>query len=454
MPFSFASEISRLVLSHDGDDETLIPKSPTLFSASSSPSLFSSLVDSTIVTPSLPQPSALPFPSPLSPTSTLRPTPILSSTPLATQPDTQQLTARMVELRSIDNIDAVAVTRENACLRRENECLKSEVTALRLQQEDDLQELTRLRLLHSPSSPTSQQQQQPSPSPLPPLVPSISKKKRQRMRKIERLANKAAAETTVPPGCESTRPAAAPPPPSSQPTAFIFHDSNLKHLTADELENNINSINKNNTHYNIKTNMTFTLSQTLDAIKLTTFKRNDIVVITTLTNDARHTKYRHARTPSQTKNMQAAIINHLKRFILPNNIVFLEAPPLLDTPSSDIYPYNKATYLLTQQHGVRLAETVLGEFHMFRDGYHILRNSRHLLVKALAAAVVNVNPHKHFKLQRPPHGNFGPWTSPNGQGLLPSPTVTYGRVAMAQPINFRRAAIRPLMAINIPRYRY
>ena len=455
--FSFASKISRLVLGDDRDDDsqTLTPESPALFSpSSSSSSLFPSLVHSMIVSPVLPQPTPpgatrQSLPSPLSPISIPRPL-ILSSTPVVSLPNTQQLANQMIDLRSVDGIDAVVLQRENVFLQRENESLKSEVTALRLQREDDLQEISRLRLLHSPSSPAAQPQQPPPANQI--LAPYVSKKKRKKMRKKEGLANLPATEATIPPGCELPPLNTRPPPPTpspSQPTAYIFHDSNLKHLTASEIENSINNIK-----CNIKTHMTFTLSQTLDAIRQTTFQRTDIVIITTLTNDARQTKHRHARTPNQTKNIQTTIINHLKPIILPLNIVFLEAPPLLTSPFSDIYPYNKATSLVTQQHNARFAETLLGEFHLFKDGFHILRSARNLLVKSVAAAVANVNPHKHFKRLRPPHGNFGPWTSPNGQGILPSPTVLYGRVAMVQPINFRRAAIRPLMDINIPRFRY
>ena len=360
--FSFASKISRLVLGDDRDDDsqTLTPESPALFSpSSSSSSLFPSLVHSTIVSPDSPQPTppgttrqSLPSPlspispSPLSPISIPRP-PMLSSTPMVSLPNTQQLANRMIDLRSVDGIDAVA-------LQRENESLKSEVTALRLQREDDLQEISRLRLLHSPSSPAAQPQQPPPANQI--LAPYVSKKKRKKMRKKERLANIPATEATIPPGCELPPLNTRPPPPTpspSQPTAYIFHDSNLKHLTASEIKNGINNIK-----CNIKTHMTFTLSQTLDAIRQTTFQRTDIVIITTLTNDARQTKHRHARTPNQTKNIQTTIINHLKPIILPLNIVFLEAPPLLTSPFSDIYPYNKATSLVTQQHNARFAETL------------------------------------------------------------------------------------------------
>ena len=142
MSFSFASKISRLILRNDDDDddnfETLMPESPLLATSSSSSSLFSSLVNSTVVSPQdqsidshSPQPSppgttrqSSPSPSPLSPISIPR-RPILSSTPMTSQPNTQQLAHRMVALRSVDEIDAVALQREKIRLQTENESLKS-----------------------------------------------------------------------------------------------------------------------------------------------------------------------------------------------------------------------------------------------------------------------------------------------------------------------------------------
>ena len=81
--------------------------------------------------------------------------------------------------------------------------------------------------------------------------------------------------------------------------------------------------------------------------------------------------------------------------------------------------------------------------HLWKgDGYHILKNSRPLLVKSVAAAVVGVNPRQQFGLARPPFGQYGPWPAQKGAGVLPS----YRDRAMAQPFLFRHSAgIRPLM---------
>ena len=517
--------------------------SPNMASLSSSSSLFlTTAVEQTIlyndqfIDPESLIPYTQPslFSHPPTPNS-LFTSPLLSSTPISAQPqeeaaepETQQLALRLADLRSVDGVDVVALQREIARLQRENESLRSEVTALRLQHEDEAREIDRLRLLPSPPSteqqqklnPTQSTQKQPqqAQSPPPPADSNegyssyVSKKKQQKMRKkereraeaettlppgctslpTERERKRVAAETTLPPGCETnphafsspaSRPAPTshpppvsrpppptcrpPPPPTSRPppptsfpspnpTIYVFHDSNLKNLTAGELKSSINSINNNNnniTNYNISPQETFTLPQTRDQIKRLTFKTNDIVIITTLTNDARHTKHRQARTTNETKHIQATIISHLKAFIPPKNIVILESPPLLTSSTSDIFPYNDASFLLARQNGARFARSLVGEHHLFRDGYHILKDSRHLLVKSVAAAAVNRDPHQHFKLRRPPHGNFGPWEAPNGQGMLPQPH-TYRGVAMAQPINFRRASIRPLMNIKIQRPQY
>ena len=163
----------------------------------------------------------------------------------------------------------------------------------------------------------------------------------------------------------------------------------------------------------------------------------------------------HARTPTQTKNIQTSIIQHARQFIPAKNIVILEAPPLLSNPNSDIYPYNNSSYLVSQQLGSRFAKTLIGEFHIFRDGFHIQRSARHLLIKSVAAAIANVDPHNHFNLPPPPYGNFGPWAAPNEQGFLPPLSgPNFLSAAVSSPINVRRTHIRPLMDVQIPRVRH
>ena len=430
--------------------------------------------------------------------------PLLFSTPTAGPPSTPEITPtqdvpltqefleRLHKLRDNDFLSAEETRPAFLVLQRETDELKSQLLAAQLQLEEKEMEIRELR---------EQLQAQPPPPPANLLQPVASKWKRKKVRKQERAAAAAAAAGSQSPGSDPVqlsppqhqppkqqqppptpgfpptadspptsrlprRPLPPPPPPPptslpSKPTIYVFHDSNLKCLTAEEVKisinsilssNNNNNISNNIANYNVNPQATFTLPQTRHKIQHLTFKPNDIVVINTLTNDARHTKHRQSRTIKETKQMQATIISHLKAFIPPKNIVILESPPLLTSSTSDIFPYNDASFLIARQHGARFARTLIGEHHLFGDGYHIRKDFRHLLIKSVAAAAVNIEPHRHFSLHRPPHGNFGPWEAPNGQGILPQPH-TYRGIAMAQPINFRRSLIRPLMNIQIRRPR-
>ena len=422
------------------------------------------------------------------------PSPVHSSTPRL-GPLTQGLVDRMLELRQVDGKD------DGAVYRREIEDLKSELLAAQLQLEEKetvIRELRDQLLAHAlqqnpppppndsrpplppttndslPPPPTTNGSRPPNnscPAPLtnnhhPPAndshpagdyLPVISKSKKKKMKRRQRLeAANSGGDVTRPPGCDSFQLRRPPPPPAStQPTTqhqqslpilHVYHDSNLKGCTAAELRPIIDKNNRDNkkqtTTFNIILNETFTLPQTLAKIKNTSFNSHDQVIINTMTNDARHTKTRQQRTPTKTKQIQTDIIKHLITFIPAENVTILEAPPLLDSPSSDIFPYNAASYSLSHQFGIRFSGTLIGETHLWDDGYHVHKKSRHLLLKSLAAAAAGVNPRSHYKLSRPPYGQFGPWAAPKGQGMMPN----YRDSALAQPLLFRRLApIRPLM---------
>ena len=434
--------------------------------SSSSSSLFSSLTDSTVRSPQDVPPPPPPTISTVSQPSTpsSHPPPIYSSTPLNNEPNTQQFARRLAELRTVEGIDAIV-------LQRENEEIKSEMVALRLQLEEQQFELDRLRSL----IPKQHQQQPSAPNPAPPANDYqhvISKSQQKKIRKKERIeAANAAADTTQPPGCSSVQLLSLPPPqppistahpPEQQqrqqqqspvPNLFVFHDSNLKGCSTVELKAVMDKINKDNkqqtTPFNIILHDTYTLPQTLAKIKHTTFNKHDAVVINILTNDARQTKTRQRRTPTQTKQLQTGIIQHLISYIPPRNITILESPPLLDSPTSDIYLYNHASYTLSQQFGIHFSGTLIGEQHLWSgDGYHINRKFQPLLLKSLASAAVGTNPRSHYGLARPPYGQYGPWAAPKGQGMMPS----FRDRALAQPLHFRRLApIYPLMRNTIRR---
>ena len=458
----------------------------------SSSSLFSSLLDSTVKpNPDLSPPH--PHPQPLLNSIDNRtilddedndsspPSPLFFSTPILNGQQTQEVIDRLLRLRHVED-DAHSPTL--LAMQHEIEDLKSELVAARLQLEENEVEMRVLR----------QQAQTPRMGPLPPPPPgfadgytiAISKQKKKKKKKSNRMESaQAAAQPTLPPGCTSIEqlpppssfspgttlppgsesiqlppttssppsPGLLSPPPQPLQTVHVFHDSNLKNVTPEEISNSLKALTgqaNSTSNFHIIPHETFTLPQTLNTIKRTTFKPTDIIVINTLTNDARQTKHRHARSPQQTKNTQTTIISYLKTLVHAHNIVVLESPPLLDTPTSDIFPYNFNSYLLTRQLGTRFSETLLGETHIYADGYHILRKSRHLLVKSVAAAIVNMQPHQRLNLPRPPRGIFGPWAAPLGVGMPPS---TYVGAALASPISFRRARIPSLMDIRVQQSR-
>ena len=135
-----------------------------------------------------------------------------------------------------------------------------------------------------------------------------------------------------------------------------------------------------------------------------------------MTNDARDTRQRRRKTTNETNRLQSSIIDYLLRFVPPSNITLLESPPLL---SYDIYPYNKASFTLAGQRQLHFGPTLIGEQHLWRDGVHVAKRFRPLLLKTVAAAACNVNPNRHFRLARPPCGIYGPWEAPFGCGMGP-----------------------------------
>ena len=193
-----------------------------------------------------------------------------------------------------------------------------------------------------------------------------------------------------------------------------------------------------------------------------------------MTNDARNTRHRQQKTTDQTTRLQHSIIDHLLRFLPPSSITLLESPPLL---SHDIYPYNNSSYVLTHQRQLHYAPTLIGEDHLWRDGLHVAKRHRPLLMKSVAAAACGVNPHRHYHLARTPYGIYGPWEAPFGSGMGPplrpphssvpprnyqefpplNATKNYLSVAIAPPFAFRKSGhcpttgIQPLTNRNIRR---
>ena len=432
-------------------------------------------------------------------------------------PSTQALAEKLADLRQVNAESATTATTTITRLLADLDDLKSEVVALRLEVVELRQENANLRAPHLPLIPPSSSAAtaaQPPPQLLPPPPPPDddddaaftlveSRRQRQRRKQDETAAataaaaapsaaattaaattTAAAAASTTPPTISSTTPvitADASSIPANNVnihTIHVFHDSNLTCSPDNLLKEyqNIIQKTKRNKPTDIQFNLipTYTLPATRNAIRsgtfidkedkiqTITFKHTDTVIIHILTNDARQTKHRNARTTTTTFSLQSNIIRLLRAHLPPSHITFIEAPPLLSSSTSDIFPYNAATYDAAVSHGAKFAPTLVGEEHLWRDGFHINHRHRHFLLKTIAAAAVSILPHPHYGLRRPPFGEYGPWISPRGRGMTPPPSMdgrsrgpSHRDVAVAAPYQFRRqkkqplARVPPLMNRNI-----
>ena len=400
-------------------------------------------------------------------------------------------------------------------LRRQVEELKSELTALRLQFDIDREEkralvkenenLRQQLTSSAPNlpSPTSHRDSDgvtsisngglggvtstPAPEPEIDGVPTIpvsepesgavtsssSTGKSKANKKKKKTRNTPPAAAAVTPDAATASVAAAASNATARPNAqtdngqssyniHIMHDSNTK-TKPDELKTYFDNIirnNNNNNNNNAKfiLHPTYTLEGTRNKIKTllqnSNLKKEDHIIITTLTNNARTTNSGRHSSTYDTTHIQTDIVNILTRIIPRKHITFLEAPPLLASHSSDIYPYNLATYNTALRLGANFAPTLVGAEHIWlgtkkrRDGFHVQYRFCHLLNRSIAAAAAYINPQQHFKLPRPPFGPFGPWASPRGMGILPTPVpplrdpgqfppLSFRDMALARPIHFR-----------------
>ena len=471
--FSFASKVSRLILGQDDghDDDTLL--SPSLFQASS-PDLF--------------------------------------STPKADMPLTQSMLNRLHRLRDCGDddhsigqpnsqrdshakslIESCSGTRpDKILLTHEIDELKSENAALKLQHDENQLEIERLRRQHEEDrreierllqfDPILQHPPHPPPPLSPPLLPpppvwTEQKKRKKRKKKKNPSTNQQQqSQQQQPP--QQQPPQQQPPQQrqqqqhtqqqqptvrqqQQQPTVHFYHDSNAdeKFLKTEDIQNKLDAINtklnKQTTKYNIQKHATFELQQTYNKIRHSKFNKNDIVIINILTNDARTTTKRPPKSLHQIQLLLTSIYDHLLSQLPPTNIILLESPPLL---YEDIHPFAAQSYDTARRRGICLAPTLIGESHIRReDGVHIQRGFHHLLSKSVACAILRQSPHQFFGLRRPPHGDFGPWLAPLGQGMAPSHSSrSYSHTASARPPPYyfrqwqrRPRPIRPLMDIDL-----
>ena len=297
-----------------------------------------------------------------------------------------------------------------------------------------------------PASDPSPSPSNPSPPTLNPELPPPLKKKRKRKRKRKHPASFIAppsapifhstpAPPRHPPILQSHPPAPPPPPdessqelpytpvtrssqrstrPNITQNVHFYHDSNNKYTTQQNIQTTINNIHemtsKPQQKYNITFHKTFTLQRTLRDIKMRDLS-NSIIIIDTTTNNA---KYDHEdqTSPHHTHNTLRNIILTLQHKNINNkNIIILETIPSL---KFDIHPYNLAAAATCKQLGVRFCPNLVGESHLWEDGIHVAHPHRPLHISSVAAAIVGIDPHQIFRIQRPPLGRYGPWRFPWG----------------------------------------
>ena len=241
------------------------------------------------------------------------------------------------------------------------------------------------------------------------------KRRRQRReeREAELLAVNLEQETTNRPTAHNT----------PLTNVHIFGDSNIvgsrffDSIKPADIHSSINRLTNNNEQYNINIYSTYQLAHTYNAIKKLTFSPTDILIVATLTNDARQTRKGRRLTTDETRQLQTQILQHSTQYIPPEQIVLLQAPPN-QHPEEDICPYNQSTLQVSNSWGVRFAPTLIGDDHINIDGLHLLPESLHLLTKTLACAILRRDPFEAFHLERIPHDKYGPWDSEKGQGMM------------------------------------
>jgi hypothetical protein len=260
-----------------------------------------------------------------------------------------------------------------------------------------------------------------------------------------------------------------PPPPTNIQTSTIvhvYHDSNLSRAKPEDIQSDILKILKqkqktSNQKFEVKMHLTYNLNKTLTAVKQNNHS-NTITIINILTNEAKV-----GRSIGYTNHHIKSIISHINKQN-PKQVIFLEAPP---SWNFDIQPYNEAAHELCRSIGTAFAPTLIGEYHLYRDGIHILNAARQLLTNSVATAVLKLNPHHQFGLHPPPYGPNGPWRVPFHHPSRPAPSSRWPPLGLLhEPRNFRRdipptysnvtasppfylTRIRPLMDINIQRAR-
>ena len=142
--------------------------------------------------------------------------------------------------------------------------------------------------------------------------------------------------------------------------------------------------------YAFESHDTFRLQRTYDEM-LKRDHSDEIVVINIGINDVRFGKgvgFTH-------DIYMQKIIDHLKTQTHPQNIIIVESAP---STRYSMDAFNKASYHLCQKENVRFAPTLIGQEHLWNDGYHIQDSYRYLLTRTTAAAIKRVDPHHTYCL--------------------------------------------------------
>ena len=194
----------------------------------------------------------------------------------------------------------------------------------------------------------------------------------------------------------------------------------MRYIHTNHLRDTLNNIQKQlkmtTNNKNIELHLTYHLNGTFKDLQ----KRdhtNSIIVLNVGTNDTRH------GTPiTNSMHTLTRIINKLKQQTSPQNIIILESSP---STTFDIHPFNHASFSLSRQMGVRFSPILVGEHHLYKDGLHVLRKYKHLMVKSAATAILDIDPLRFYGVARPPAGPNGPWLFPWGDHRRPAPTTNW-----------------------------
>ena len=165
---------------------------------------------------------------------------------------------------------------------------------------------------------------------------------------------------------------------------FIYGDSNYqtRHY---QLRAKIRELQPDGTKkYDITFIRSYTLEKTLSEMQ--NHDHNDaIVVIATLTNNIRYNQ-----SLPTIRRLQEQIIKELKRETDQNNIVFLGCPPTRFPAHFDTYMSNCYTEVVCEREGVRFADSLVKEQHLYwRDGIHVAYEHQGVVTRSVAAAIIN-----------------------------------------------------------------